>query len=101
MAGRGASQPKRPAIRQRDELARPPIVTRPTRFELLWWITRLPSGVARMWRMIPTPDGIAQLWNFSVFGSNRTSASGRCPDSLYQTMSLTTARAYGDEVGPL
>src|SRR5690242_5226073 len=77
------------------------IVTRPTRFELLWWMTMLPSGVARMWRMMPTPEGTAQLWNFSVFGSNRTSASGRLPDSLYQTMSSTTTSAYGCEVAPL
>src|SRR6185503_16634933 len=54
-----------------------------------------------MWRMMPTPDGIAQLWNFSVFGSNRTSASGRCPDSLYQMMSSITSIAYGCDCGPL
>ena len=35
-----------------------------------------------MWRMMPTPDGIAQLWNFSVFGSNRTSARASGPDAL-------------------
>src|SRR5688572_9143425 len=54
-----------------------------------------------MCRMIPTPDGIAQLWNFSVFGSNRTSASGRCPDSLYQMTSSITSIAYGCDWGPL
>src|SRR5512134_2722552 len=64
-------------------------------------MARLPSGVFRIWRMMPTPDGIAQLWNFSVFGSNRTSASGRWFDSLYQMMSSTTSMAYGCESGPL
>ena len=37
------------------------IVTRPIRFVLVWWISRLPSAVARMCRIVPTPDGIAQL----------------------------------------
>src|SRR5262245_40271520 len=54
-----------------------------------------------MWRMMPTPDGIAQLWNFSVFGSKRTSASGRCHDSLYQMTSSITSMAYGCDCGPL
>src|SRR5919106_2331476 len=47
------------------------------------------------------PEGMAQLWNRSVAGSNRTSASGRCPDSLYQTIPSTTAMAYGWDFGPL
>ncbi len=67
--------------------------TRPTRFELVWWIRRLPSLVTQKFRMMPTPEGIVQLWNFSVFGSNRTRASGLIPDSLYQITSLMTAKA--------
>jgi hypothetical protein len=57
-----------------------------------------------MCRMMPAwtpPDGIGQLWKFSVLGSKRTSASGRWPDSLYQTMPSTTAMAYGCDCGPL
>ena len=46
-----------------------------------------------MFLTMPTPEGMAQLWNFSVFGSKRTSVSGLMPDSLYQTMSSTTAIA--------
>ena len=42
---------------------------------------------------IDVPDGMGQLWNFSVAGSKRTSVSGRMPNSLYQTMPSTTARA--------
>jgi hypothetical protein len=68
-------------------------VTSPIRLVLVWWINKLPSLVARMCRIVPTPDGIAQLWKRSVFGSNRTSASGRRRDSLYQMMSLTTVIA--------
>ena len=66
------------------------------RLVALWWMSRLPSRVGRMWRMMPAwtfPDGIAQLWNVSVFGSNRTSVSGRIADSLYHTAPLATARA--------
>ena len=69
------------------------MIARPIRLVLVWWMARLPSGVLRMWRMMPTPEGIAQLWNRSVFGSKRTSASGRWPDSLYQTMSSITSMA--------
>src|SRR5919109_1705207 len=47
------------------------------------------------------PEGIAQLWNRSVLGSNRTSASGLCADSLYQMISFTTVMAYGCDFGPL
>src|SRR5919106_5474126 len=47
------------------------------------------------------PEGIAQLWNRSVLGSNRTSASGLWPDSLYQMISFTTVMAYGCDFGPL
>jgi hypothetical protein len=71
-------------------------VTRMMRFVLLWWIRRSPSRVGRMWRTMPAwtpPEGIGQLWNSSVRGSKRTSASGRLPDSLYQTMPSTTASA--------
>jgi gamma-glutamyltranspeptidase / glutathione hydrolase len=71
-------------------------LTRITRLVLLWWISRLPSRVGRMWRTMPawtSPDGMAQLWNVSVAGSKRTRASGRWPDSLYQTMPSITAMA--------
>src|SRR4029434_10441557 len=47
------------------------------------------------------PEGIAQLWNRSVLCSNRTSASGLWPDSLYQMISFTTVMAYGCDFGPL
>ena len=35
----------------------PCIFTRPTRFELVWWIRRLPSLVTQKFRMMPTPRG--------------------------------------------
>jgi hypothetical protein len=58
------------------------MISIPIRLVLVWLIVMFPSGVFRMCRMMPTPDGIAQRWNFSVFGSKRSSASGRRPDSF-------------------
>ena len=38
----------------------PCIFTRPTRFELVWWIRRLPSLVTQKFRMMPTKTEISQ-----------------------------------------